>query len=327
MNDRKHGLRLGRVAGIEIQIDWSLAIVFVLVAANLGLGVLPEWHPGWPRVTTWIVAFSAAFLFFASVLAHELSHSVVGRAMGIEVEKITLFFLGGVAHLKEQPKTAKGELVMAIAGPMMSLAIGIGATIAGAAMVPTSGSITDIEDLMAHARPVPTLLLWLGPINIVLAVFNMLPGFPLDGGRVLRAALWWLTGDHDKATTWAGRAGKVVAYGFVGVGIISMFNGAIVQAIWFGILAFFLYNAARAESSMGLDRLKDLRVAEVMRRLEQLPTGSPDALVETLFSVPPNEPLLIVDEQGRPLGLADASDVARYLAASQPAPGPLSPRT
>jgi len=308
------GMRLGRVAGIEIQIDWSLAIVFVLVAANLGLGVLPQWHPGWPRITTWVVAFSAALLFFASVLAHELSHSVVGRAMGIEIEKITLFFLGGVAHLKEQPKTAKGEFVMAIAGPMMSLAIGIGATLAGLAMVPTTGSIADIEDLMSHARPLPTLLLWLGPINIVLAVFNMLPGFPLDGGRVLRATLWWLTGDHDKATTWAGTAGKAVAYGFFAVGLISLFNGATVQGIWFGILAFFLYNAARAESSMGLDRLKELRVAEVMRRLDQMPKARPDAKVETLLNVPPNAPLLIVDEQGRPLGLADATDVARYLA-------------
>ncbi len=180
----------------------------MLVAANLGAGVLPEWHPGWPRATRWIVAFSAAFLFFASVLAHELSHSVVGRAMGIKIERITLFFLGGVAHLDEQPKTAKSEFLMAIAGPLMSMAIGIGATIAGLAMVPVSGSIDAIDDLMSHAGPLPTLLLWLGPINIVLAVFNMLPGFPLDGGRVLRAVLWWLTGDHDKATTWAGRAGK-----------------------------------------------------------------------------------------------------------------------
>jgi len=311
------GLRLGRVAGIEIQIDWSLAIVFVLVAANLGLGVLPEWHPGWPRVTTWIVAFAAAALFFASVLAHELAHSLVGRAMGIRIERITLFFLGGVAHLEEPPKTAKGELVMAIAGPLMSLAIGVLATIAGVAMVPLSGSIADVEGLMSQARPLPTLLLWLGPINIVLGLFNMLPGFPLDGGRVLRASLWWLTGDHDKATAWAGRAGKAVAFGFFGVAVVSLMGGATVQGIWFGILGFFLYNAARAESAMGLEKLKGLRVTDVMRRIDELPTGRADAMAESLLKVAPGKPVLVVDDAGRPIGLADATDLARYLQRQQ----------
>ena len=305
------GIRLGQVAGIQVEVDWSLSIVFVLVAANLGMAVLPDWHPEWSKVLVWSISFAAAFLFFASVLAHELSHALVGRAFDIRVGRITLFFLGGVAQLEEPPADAKGELAMAIAGPIMSLAIGIVATFVGLTM--TDGATP--EQIIESAGPLASLLLWLGPVNLVLAAFNMLPGFPLDGGRVLRSLLWWGSGNRDWATKWAARAGKGLAGALLGVGLLSLMSGAAVQGIWLGILGFFLFNAARSEDVMtrSLSALQGVRVGDVMRRLETLPRGAANAAAEKLLEIPPGEPVLIIDEEGRPVGLADVSDVGRYL--------------
>lgn len=180
------GLGLGSMFGVEIRADWSLLIIFALILFNLGAGVFPSWHPDWSLALCWGLAFAAATLFFASVLAHELSHAVVGRAQGISIRRITLFLFGGAAHLESEPPSPKAEFLMAIVGPVMSLVIGFGATALGVAMAgqgvwPTT-AVEQPTQVFSDLAPVPTLLLWLGPINVLLAVFNVLPGFPLEVG-------------------------------------------------------------------------------------------------------------------------------------------------
>ncbi|HEX6998188.1 MAG TPA: site-2 protease family protein [Gammaproteobacteria bacterium] len=282
------GLHLARVAGVDVYLDWSLLIIFALVTVSLGAGVLPLWHPEWGAVTVWLVAVAAAILFFLSVLTHELAHAVVGRRQGIDVPRITLFVFGGVAQLREEPKTWRGELVMAIVGPLTSLAIGavclaLGSAIAG----PIDVDPERPEQVFATLGPLATLLFWLGPVNIVLAVFNLVPGFPLDGGRVLRAALWGATGDLRRATRWASNAGQVFAWYLIGSGLamvlgfsVPVFGRGGVSGLWLALIGWFLNNAAVQSYRQLLVReaLTDVPVSRLM--LTDVRVVSPDVSVQ-----------------------------------------------
>lgn len=229
--------------------------MFGLVLFNLAVGVLPAWHPDWSPALRWGVATGAAVLFFASILLHELAHAVVGRALGIPVSGITLYMFGGAAHLEREPTRASAEFWMAIVGPTTSLVIGFSATLLGS-WLGTRGVEPLAEDPVQAMRamgPLPTLLLWLGPINVLLAFFNMLPGFPLDGGRVLRAALWWATGDLHRATRHATSAGLLISWALMGAGILMAFGFSIPflgrgfgPGLWLVLIGWFLGGAARA---------------------------------------------------------------------------------
>ena len=202
------GFRLGQIAGVELRVDWSLAIVFWLIAVNLGVGMFPAMHPDWSPVLRWSVALAASVLFFASVLTHELAHALVGRARGMPVQGITLFIFGGVTRLGGEPKSPSTEFLMAIAGPLTSFVLGIGCLLLGGAI--SGDAATAGLGAVEYARrlgPAASALMWLGTVNILLAVFNCLPGFPLDGGRVLRAAIWGITGSLRKATRWPAPSG------------------------------------------------------------------------------------------------------------------------
>jgi Zn-dependent protease len=249
----RSGFALGRLFGIEVRVDWSLSFIFALIALDLGAGVFPRWHPDWSVALCWGVALTAALLFFASVLAHELSHALVARARGIAVPRITLFLFGGVAELAEEPRTPGSEFLIAIVGPLTSLAIGAGALVAtgllAGPLLPDMSSALESSSLLEQLGPLPTLLLWLGPVNVTLGLFNLIPGFPLDGGRVLRSALWKITGDAAKATRWAARSGQLVAvFMMVGGGMIAL-GGNAMQGVWLALLGWFLYRAA--SSSLG----------------------------------------------------------------------------
>jgi Zn-dependent protease/CBS domain-containing protein len=248
------GFRVGRVVGVQIFIDWSLLIIFSLILLNLALGLLPAWHPEWSAGLTWGVATAAALLFFVSVLLHELSHAVVANTQNIPVRRITLFVFGGMAHMEKEPPSAKAEFLMAIVGPITSLAIGFVSTMIGLAL---AGDVFQRYDDPAQAvqaiGPAATLFLWLGPINILLGLFNMVPGFPLDGGRVLRSVLWWATGSLDRATRWAAGAGRGFAWLLIGTGIFMLFGGIVpalggglIQGLWLVIIGWFLNVAAQA---------------------------------------------------------------------------------
>lgn len=269
------GLRLGKLFGFEILLDFSLLLVFGLVLANLALGVLPAWHPNWAVGLRWAVAVCAAALFFVSILMHELSHALVSRALGTPVSGITLFMFGGVAHLEREPARASAELWIAIVGPLTSFVIGIAATLLGGWFAARDAALL-AEDPVAFMRsvgPVATLLLWLGPLNVMLAVFNLLPGFPLDGGHVLRALLWWKTGDLQKSTRWAALSGLLLSWMLIFAGLsmafgvsVPFFGRGVGSGLWLVLIGWFLSSAARSSYSNLVTRqaLEHVAVGDVM---------------------------------------------------------------
>jgi Zn-dependent protease len=268
------GLRLGKLFEFEIRLDFSLIVVFGLVLANLALGVLPAWHPNWTPGLRWAVAGCAAVSFFGSILLHELSHALVARALGTPVSGITLFMFGGVAHLEREPARASAELWIAIVGPLTSFAIGVLATLLGGWLAADTSSLTeDPVAVMRSVGPLATLLLWLGPLNVMLALFNLLPGFPLDGGHVLRALLWWKTGDLRKSTRWAALSGLVLSWLMMFAGIsmafglnVPLLGSGLGSGLWLLMIGWFLSNAARSsyESLLARQALEHVAVGEVM---------------------------------------------------------------
>lgn len=267
------GFRLARIAGIEVYLDWSLAIIFFLVTFSLAVAAFPVWHPDWGAGTAWLTAAASAVLFLASVLIHEFSHALVGRRFGIEVPSITLFVFGGMAQMEDEPQAWRAELWMALAGPVTSFVLGVAFIMLG---VLVSGPLPedDPAGFVSALSPLGTLLFWLGPINIVLAVFNLVPGFPLDGGRVLRAVLWGATGDRIRATRWASAAGRAFAWLLIGTGIamvlgvsVPIFGTGVVGGLWLALIGWFLHNAAVMSYRQLLVResLLDVPVARLMR--------------------------------------------------------------
>lgn len=268
--NRHTSFKIGSIHGIEIRLDLSVAIVFLLVVYSLGSGLFPSWHADWSIAESWSTALAAGLLFFASLLAHELAHSVVAQARGIEVPRITLFVFGGVSEMQREPDTPASELLIAIVGPATSLVLGavftgLGVALAGDSLLPQLQS--DPEAALASLGQTATLLLWLGPVNIVLGVFNLIPGFPLDGGRVFRALAWWLTGSLERATRWAANAGRGFAWGLIALGLLELLNGRLFQGIWFMLIGWFLQNAARSSQVQLAVRqaLAGLKVRDLMR--------------------------------------------------------------
>lgn len=202
------------------------------------------------------LAVATAILFFVSLLLHELAHSLVASSNRLPVKEITLFALGGVSQIEKNPVSAKVEFWMAFVGPLTSAVI-------GAICLILARSIGD-----PSSNPWMAMLLWLGYINLMLAGFNLIPGYPLDGGRVLRALIWWKTGDADRSTQYAARVGQIVAFGFIAIGIFRFFGGAGIGGLWLAFIGWFLLQASR-ESYMqvGLTHaLKGVRVADIMTR-------------------------------------------------------------
>jgi Zn-dependent protease/CBS domain-containing protein len=279
----RNGLRLGSIAGIDILVDWSLLIIFALILFSLGAGVFAAWHPDWGLGLTWSTALIAALLFFASVLLHELAHALVGRLQGAEVPRITLFVFGGMAQMEREPAAWKGELVMAAVGPFTSLVIGVVCLLAVGAL--SGPLVLDPDDPMAFfARlgPLATLLLWLGQINILLGLFNLVPGFPLDGGRVLRAVLWGATGDQRKATRWAAGLGQGVAWLLIAGGILLALGRGVLGGLWLALIGWFLNNAAVA-SYRQLVVTQSLASVSVRRVLQTgIETIAPDMRLSAL---------------------------------------------
>lgn len=278
---RGKGLRLVEIHGIEIRLDLSVAIIFFLVVYSLGAGLFPQWHEDWSSGLSWATALAAALLFFASLLAHELAHSIMAQRHGIAVPRITLFVFGGVSELETEPRTPSTEFSIAIVGPLTSLGIGLLFLLLGLQLA-EPGFIdafeADPEAAMAALGPLATLCMWLGPVNLMLAIFNLVPGFPLDGGRVLRAALWWLGGDLRRATESASQVGRAFAWGLMAWGAWAALGGALIQGLWLLLIGWFLNNAARASYLQLLlaQAMESLEVADLMRtRFESIEAGDP----------------------------------------------------
>lgn len=259
----RRGIFLFRVFGIEVHADLSWFLIFALITLSLAYGYFPSQLPGLLPSTYLVAGLVASLLFFSSILLHELSHSVVAKRLGIEVPSITLFLFGGVSQLRDEPSDPQKELAITIAGPLMSFAL---AFVFG---------LVWFFVRSAEATPISQTFLWLSWINFALAVFNLMPGLPLDGGRVLRAFLWWRHGSIERATRTASRAGKALAMLLILGGFLMVFYGNW-GGIWLILIGMFLRSAAEASyQDLVLKRaLQDARVAQAM--IPDVQTVPPD---------------------------------------------------
>ncbi|HYL39146.1 MAG TPA: site-2 protease family protein [Bryobacteraceae bacterium] len=255
----RSNIRLGRLFGIEIGLHYSWFLIALLITMSLASqfqAVNADWGAG----VIWSVSIVTALLFFAALLAHEMSHALVARAHQLTTRAITLFALGGVAQIEKEPEDPRTEFWVGIAGPIASAVIGLICLGIAWAAGWRFGS--------TPAVPVRAMFVWLGYINLMLAGFNLLPGYPLDGGRILRAIIWWSTHSVERATRLAARTGQTVAVLFIALGIFRFFGGAGFGGLWIAFIGWFLLQAAGASyaSVMLTSELKNVKVSDVMSR-------------------------------------------------------------
>jgi Zn-dependent protease/predicted transcriptional regulator len=245
--------RIGKIAGIDIFIHVSWLIIIVLLTWSLATGWFAVLYPGWSTITYWVVSFIAALLLFVAVLVHELAHSLVARARGLPVKNITLFIFGGVSNIEQEPQTPGVEFQMAFVGPLTSLVIGGIASLLQLA-------------LGENTSPLAAILRYLAVTNVLLGIFNLIPGFPLDGGRVLRSIVWKLSGSLRTATRVTTLVGEVIGYLFILLGIWLFFGGNLLDGIWLGFIGWFLLSAAQSANTQSMlqSMLKGVTVGEVM---------------------------------------------------------------
>jgi Zn-dependent protease/CBS domain-containing protein len=253
------GIPIGKIFGIPIRLHYSWFLIFALVTWALAGSYFPSAYPAWSLPTRIIAGIITSLLFFGSVLAHELMHSVVSQRQGIPVRSITLFIFGGVSQITEEPKQPKDEFRMAIAGPLTSLVIG--GILFGIYFAWRNIDTVTVQFITAIA-------FWLGYINLALGVFNLIPGFPLDGGRVFRALLWWRSGNLRSATKISSNIGRVVGLLFIFGGFWFIFTGYWINGIWLALIGWFLESAATGSyrQLMLRDILKGHIASEVMSR-------------------------------------------------------------
>lgn len=246
-----HRFTIMKVAGIPLRIDLSWFIIFFIVAWSLAVNVFPRSLPQVTPVTAWIMGFAAALGLFVSVVLHEYGHAAAARRRGIEMDAITLFIFGGVAEMRDDPPDARSEFAVAIAGPLVTVVLAV---------------VFAVLAMVTPAGPVATVLGYLAVINGVVLAFNLIPAFPLDGGRVLRAALWAWRHDLRWATSICARAGVIFAFALFGFAIIALIGGNFIGAMWWFFLGLFLQNAARASYQQVLWKqvLSGVRVGTLM---------------------------------------------------------------
>ncbi|MGA8618209.1 MAG: site-2 protease family protein [Candidatus Sulfotelmatobacter sp.] len=299
----KSQIKLGTVFGVELGLHYSWLVIAVLITFSL-VGELHAESPAWSEVLVWSTAILAGVLFFACLFAHELSHALVARARGLPIHKITLFLLGGVAQMEKEATDPKTEFWMAIVGPITSAVLGflLLALAAASGWIPRSSPPT----------PGTALLVWLGYINLALAAFNMIPGFPLDGGRVLRSVLWWAMGNVERATRAAARVGQVIAVLFIGLGIFRFFEGAGLGGLWLAFIGWFLLQAASAtylQVRTGT-LLSGLRVKDLMS--PDCETVSPNISLQEFVNqrmMRTGRRCFLVMENGKMLGMITPNEV------------------
>lgn len=256
---RRNVLELIKIAGVQVEIDYSWIIIAFLVLWSLSAGYFPITYPGHPVLSYWIVGAVGTILFFASVLGHELSHAAVGNQLGENIDRITLFIFGGMAHLSGEPRTAMDELKIAGVGPLSSIVIAAIFWVISRMVAAAGGGATLWVALFSY----------LAFINVALAVFNLLPGFPLDGGRLLRAFLWYRWGDLRRATARAADWGGGIAWTLMALGALQIFGGGLIGGLWLIFIGLFLRAAASSgyqslliEQMLAQTRVRDLMIRE-----------------------------------------------------------------
>lgn len=294
---------LGHWRGVEVDAHWSVLLTVGLFATLLATGTLPVAHPGDTQTAYWLVAVGTSVVFLLTLLAHELAHALVARSYGMQVKRITLWMLGGVTDVGGPSPTARADALVALAGPATSLALGAASAVL-AVIVGTSGLVG-------------TAFAWLASVSVLLALFNMLPGAPLDGGRVLRALMWWRYQDRDRATMVAARAGRLLGYFLVAFGLLNTLAG-FAEGLWLVLVGWFILTGANAEQAAAGDaHLSGLTAADVMTPTTVLaPTWwtveqfvaqlSPTRFTAGIFPV--------VDLNGHTAGVVTLADLVRVPA-------------
>jgi Zn-dependent protease/CBS domain-containing protein len=295
-------LRLGTIAGVRVGINWSALFIVVLLVFGLAGGQLPEAYPGRGALEYGLAALVAAVLFLASLLGHELAHAVVARRNGVEVESIVLWLLGGVAQLKGEPPTPGADFRIAVVGPLTSLTLAVG-----------FGAVGMVAALLgAEGLPVGVLA-YLAGTNLLLAIFNLLPAAPLDGGRVLRAALWRWRGRREQAAVAAARAGRVFGFVLIGLGLLQVLVGGGFGGLWLALIGWFVVNAATAEEQQARigSRLSGVQVADIMSRDPVVADGALSLadFVDRLAMAHRFSSYPLVDRAGRLTGLVTLNRV------------------
>jgi Zn-dependent protease len=296
----RSGWKIGRLAGIDIAIHPSWLVIAFLLTLSFGAGFFPREFPGWSEGEYWLVAVVASFLFFASVLVHELSHAVLARRYGMRVGGITLFIFGGATELEDEPASARDEALIAASGPAASLAIGVLLTAAAA--------------IVTQAQ-IGALLAVIGMLNLLLGAFNLVPGFPLDGGRLLRAVIWRVRGDRFAATRAAALAGRLVAYTMIALGAFMVLNNVILGGLWLALIGWFLSTAAESSAvQAGIEHsLRGIKVRDVMELDPGTvsPNESVAALVAERLMRGDRRSFLVTHDDGGLAGIVTLTDVQR----------------
>ena len=297
-------IRLGRLFGIEIGFNWSLIFIFALIAWTLAVQFLPGAAPGHAATTYWVVGSAGAVLFYASLLAHELSHALVARRNGIKVAGITLWLFGGVSRLEGDPQTPRAEALIAGVGPLTSFAVAV--LVFGLTLVSS-------ENALAAG-----LFSWLFVLNISLGLFNLVPAFPLDGGRLLSSFLWWRSGNRQRGVHNAVRVGRVFAFLMIAAGVLELFLGEVASGIWIAFLGWFLLSAASAEET-GTNIRALLRTVPVSAAMRSPVITIPDWMTVQQFldGVAPNHAFTtypVHEPSGKLTGVVRLSELVRMPA-------------
>jgi Zn-dependent protease/CBS domain-containing protein len=297
----KSSLRLFRIAGIDIGIHYTWIFIFIFFSWSLAQGYFPQQYPGWSITTYWITGIIAALLIFVSVLLHELAHSLVAKKRGIPVNSITLFILGGVSNLEEEPKKPAIEFVMAIVGPLTSLVLAL--------------IFWGLYHLSGNTNtPLIATLNYMAVINLFLGIFNLLPGFPLDGGRVLRSIIWGSTNNLIKATNIAARVGQLFGWAFIGLGLYLMISVSFFNGLWIAFIGWFLNSSAdasRKEITLR-ERLSHIKVRELINPdIETIPPETTvEEMVTNIFRKQHGRAVPVCQD-GQLMGIATITDVKK----------------
>jgi Zn-dependent protease/CBS domain-containing protein len=307
--------RLGRISGIEIMIHYSWIIIFILVATTLAMGVFPQ-AAQTSQAMAWLAGIIAAMLLFVSVLIHELAHSLVAQARGMRVRSITLFILGGVSNIEEEAKKPGIEFSMAIVGPLSSIIL---AGVFWVFFAVAQGTGSTIGFPAPQYRSLGAAMLhYLAYVNLILGAFNLLPGFPLDGGRVLRSVVWASTGNLVRATNIAATVGRLFGWGLMAIGVLNILGRRILifppglGGIWIGIIGWFLTNAAdtsRSEVTVR-EQLAGVKVKDAMVQYREnaTPRMTVDELVRGIMNQRFSRAVPVCDDSGT-VGIVTIGDV------------------
>ncbi|MEL7561783.1 site-2 protease family protein [Dehalogenimonas sp. 4OHTPN] len=295
----RSSFKIGRILGIEIGIHVSWLLIFAFLTWSLAASYFPSILPEESSATYWLLGAASSLSLFASVLAHELGHSVVARRNGIPVKDITLFIFGGASNIGKEADTPGAEFRMAVTGPLISFALAAIFYVVYSAGGPVETALSAVT-------------LYLAQINMILGIFNLLPGFPLDGGRVFRSLVWKITGNVNKATRIAATTGQVIAYLFIFGGIALAFNVGI-SGLWLALIGWFLASAASASYQQSLlsEVLKGIKVSQIARL--DLHTISPTLTVESALNemLEKRQRAFPVVEGSRMIGLLSMTDIKR----------------